>query len=116
MSHLAVVTGGTRGIRVYCQSIKNKVLLLLLIFLVIMKLQKLWKSNMVSKTKRWNVADFEDCRRAIKEIEEEYKQPVSILVNNAGITKDKMLHKMSHQDWNDVITLISILALICQVT
>lgn len=54
------------------------------------------------KTKRWNVADFEECRKAVKEIEEEFKKPVSILVN-AGITKDKMLHRTSHQDWNDVI-------------
>ncbi len=55
------------------------------------------------KTKCWNVADFEEGRKSVKVIEEEFKKPVSILVNNAGITKDKMLHRMSHQDWNDVI-------------
>lgn len=104
MSHLAVVTGGTRGIgESITKELKNKDFIVIANFFSNHEAAKAMEEQYGIKTKRWNVADFEDCRRAIKEIEEEYKQPISILVNNAGITKDKMLHKMSHQDWNDVI-------------
>ncbi|WP_395476986.1 SDR family oxidoreductase [Rickettsia endosymbiont of Pantilius tunicatus] len=104
MSHLAVVTGGTRGIgKSIAEELKNKGFTVIANFFSNYEAAKAMEEQYGIKAKRWNVADFEDCRRAIKEIEEEYKQPVSILVNNAGITKDKMLHKMNHQDWNDVI-------------
>jgi acetoacetyl-CoA reductase len=49
-----------------------------------------------------NVGDFADCERAVKEVEAELG-PVDVLVNNAGITRDAMLHKMTPEQWNDVI-------------
>ena len=49
-----------------------------------------------------NVGDFDDCHRAVQEVEAKLG-PVEILVNNAGITRDGMLHKMSKEQWNDVI-------------
>ena len=49
-----------------------------------------------------NVGDFEDCKRAVAEVEAELG-PIDVLVNNAGITRDAMLHKMTPQQWNDVI-------------
>ncbi len=49
-----------------------------------------------------NVGDFDDCVRAVKEVEAKLG-PVEILVNNAGITRDAMLHKMSKEQWNEVI-------------
>lgn len=49
-----------------------------------------------------NVGDFDDCDRAVKEVQAKLG-PVEILVNNAGITRDGMLHKMSKEQWNDVI-------------
>lgn len=104
MSRLAIVTGGTRGIgESISKELKNKGFTVIANFFSNHEAEKAMEEQYGIKSKRWNVSDFEDCRRAIKEIEEEYKQPVSILVNNAGMTKDKMLHKMSHQDWNDVI-------------
>jgi len=53
--------------------------------------------------KKWDVADFHACERAIAEIEQELGRNISILVNNAGITRDSMLHKMSPEYWNQVI-------------
>jgi len=104
MSKLAIVTGGTRGIgKSIAEALKNKGFTVVANFFSNYEAAKLMEETCGIKTKRWNVADFEECKRAVKEIEEEYKKPVSILVNNAGITKDKMLHKMSHQDWSDVI-------------
>ena len=49
-----------------------------------------------------NVGDFDDCVRAVKEVEAKLG-PVEILVNNAGITRDAMLHKMSKEQWTEVI-------------
>ncbi len=49
-----------------------------------------------------DVSDFESCRIMAKEIKEKSKT-VHILVNNAGITKDKTLKKMTLEEWTDVI-------------
>jgi acetoacetyl-CoA reductase len=49
-----------------------------------------------------NVGNFEDCARAVKEVEDKLG-PIDTLVNNAGITRDAMLHKMTPEQWNEVI-------------
>ena len=49
-----------------------------------------------------NVGNFDDCARAVKEVEEALG-PIDTLVNNAGITRDAMLHKMTPEQWNEVI-------------
>jgi acetoacetyl-CoA reductase len=51
---------------------------------------------------RGNVGEFEDCRKAVAEVEAELG-PIDVLVNNAGITRDAMLHKMTPEQWNEVI-------------
>jgi len=49
-----------------------------------------------------NVIDAARCDAVIKEIEEKFGA-VSILVNNAGITRDNLMMRMKDQDWQDVI-------------
>lgn len=49
-----------------------------------------------------NVTDAARCESAVKEIEEKFG-PVSILVNNAGITRDNLMMRMKDADWQDVI-------------
>jgi acetoacetyl-CoA reductase len=49
-----------------------------------------------------NVSSFADCAAAVKAVEAEFG-PIDVLVNNAGITRDAMLHKMSEEQWNEVI-------------
>jgi acetoacetyl-CoA reductase len=49
-----------------------------------------------------NVGEFADCERAVKAVEAELG-PIDVLVNNAGITRDAMLHKMTPEQWNEVI-------------
>jgi len=51
---------------------------------------------------RGNVGDFDDAARAVKLVEAELG-PIDVLVNNAGITRDAMLHKMTAEQWNEVI-------------
>jgi len=53
-------------------------------------------------TFKWSVADYDACTAGIKKVEEALG-PIDILVNNAGITRDAMFHKMTPQQWNEVI-------------
>ena len=50
----------------------------------------------------WNVADAGACAAGVAQVEATLG-PVEILVNNAGITRDAMLHKMSPRQWREVI-------------
>ncbi|MFT4014907.1 MAG: beta-ketoacyl-ACP reductase [Paracoccus sp. (in: a-proteobacteria)] len=54
------------------------------------------------KTYKWSVADYDACAAGIKQVEEELG-PIAVLVNNAGITRDSMFHKMTPQQWKEVI-------------
>ena len=51
---------------------------------------------------KFDVADFDACAVAVKKIEAEVG-PIDVLVNNAGITRDGMFHKMTKQQWDEVI-------------
>ncbi len=51
---------------------------------------------------QWDVRDYEACVKGIAGVEDSLG-PVEILVNNAGITRDAMFHKMSPQQWREVI-------------
>lgn len=50
----------------------------------------------------WNVADFDACHAGVAQVEARLG-PVEVLVNNAGITRDAMLHKMTADQWRLVI-------------
>ena len=52
---------------------------------------------------KWDVGDFEACKAGIARVEADLG-PVEVLVNNAGITRDGMLHRMTPENWRAVIT------------
>jgi acetoacetyl-CoA reductase len=54
------------------------------------------------KTYKWSVADYDACAAGIKQVEADLG-PVDVLVNNAGITRDAMFHRMTREQWKDVI-------------
>ncbi|MDH3668046.1 MAG: acetoacetyl-CoA reductase [Paracoccaceae bacterium] len=52
---------------------------------------------------KWSVADYDACAEGIAKVEADLG-PVEILVNNAGITRDGMFHRMTREQWNEVIS------------
>ena len=51
---------------------------------------------------KWDVSDYQACSRGVEQVEGELG-PVEVLVNNAGITRDAMFHKMTPEQWNEVV-------------
>ena len=51
---------------------------------------------------KWDVGDFEACRRGVAQVEADLG-PIEVLINNSGITRDGMLHRMTPENWRAVI-------------
>ncbi|NCO87422.1 MAG: acetoacetyl-CoA reductase [Rhodobacterales bacterium] len=54
------------------------------------------------RTYKWDVSHYDDCAKGVAQVEAELG-PIDVLVNNAGITRDAPFHKMTPQQWNEVI-------------
>jgi acetoacetyl-CoA reductase len=62
-----------------------------------------FSKNTGIKTYKFDAGYFESCQKAVQEIENDLGSNVDIVVNNAGITRDKFFHKMAPEDWSAVI-------------
>ena len=103
MTRVAVVTGGTRGIgKAISVGLKNAGY----------KVAANYAGNDEAAAKfskvtgiaayKFDVGDFEACQRGMKQVEADLG-PIDIVVNNAGITRDGTLQKMTFEQWNAVI-------------
>ncbi|WP_027263278.1 acetoacetyl-CoA reductase [Sedimentitalea nanhaiensis] len=54
------------------------------------------------KTYKWNVADYDESKAGISQVEADLG-PIDVVVANAGITRDAPFHKMSPEQWKEVI-------------
>lgn len=54
------------------------------------------------RTYKWDVSNYDDCAKGVRQVEADLG-PVDVLVNNAGITRDAPFHKMTPQQWHEVI-------------
>jgi acetoacetyl-CoA reductase len=52
---------------------------------------------------KWDVGNFEACAKGVAEVTKALG-PIDVLVNNAGITRDAMLHKMTPEQWREVMS------------
>jgi acetoacetyl-CoA reductase len=103
MSRVAMVTGGTRGIGyAVVQRLKADGFKVAAGYAGNEEAAKACSRDLEVMVVKGNVGQFEDCARAVKEVEGELG-PIDVLVNNAGITRDAMLHKMTPDQWNEVI-------------
>lgn len=104
MSKLAVVTGGIRGIGAAISiALKSEGYEVIANYERNHQLAEEFSKKYGVKTIAWNVANFAECKKHVEEIEQEYGEYISILINNAGITRDSMLHKMEVLQWEEVI-------------
>lgn len=103
MSHTAIVTGGTRGIgaaiSVALSEDGHKVAAT---YAGNDEAAEAFKTQTGISVYRFDVADFDQCAESVSRIETDLG-PVSILVNNAGITRDGTLHRMDFEQWNAVL-------------
>jgi acetoacetyl-CoA reductase len=103
MSKTALVTGGTRGIgRAIVERLKADGFKVAAGYAGNEEAAKACAHELDVMIVKGNVGQFDDCARAVKEVEAELG-PIDVLVNNAGITRDAMLHKMTPEQWNEVI-------------
>lgn len=104
MSRLALVTGGIQGIgaaiskllkksgyEVAANYVSNDVV------------ARQFEEETGIKTFKWDVSDYGDCESSVAKIEQIFGKHIEILVNNAGIVRDAMLHKSELADWQKVI-------------
>lgn len=104
MSKLAIVTGGTRGIgAAISEKLSKHGMQVIANYYSNDEAARNFHHSTGITIKKWNVANHEHCKQAVEEIEQQFGAGVSVLVNNAGITQDKMLHQMSFQEWQAVI-------------
>jgi acetoacetyl-CoA reductase len=100
---VALVTGGTRGIgRAITERLRSDGFSVAAGYAGNEEAARSCASELGVMIVKGNVGDFEDCGRAVRQVEAELG-PIDVLVNNAGITRDAMLHKMTPQQWNEVI-------------
>jgi len=107
---IALVTGGTGGIgSAICMELSNTDHQVVAGYYPPEKeIAEAWREKMKSKgydisLVSGDVADFESASKAVQSVEKEFG-PVDVLVNAAGITRDKTLKKMELEQWNAVIS------------
>ena len=103
MARVAIVTGGTRGIgRAICEALKADGLKVVANFAGDEEKAQAFSDQTGIPARKWDVGDHEAAIAGCRKIEED-SGPIDVLVNNAGITRDGTLLKMSFEDWHDVI-------------
>lgn len=100
---IALVTGGTRGIgEAISVALKNADYEVVATYHGNESAAQSFERQNRIKTYKWDVSSTQACRDGVDRIASEVG-PIDILVNNAGITRDSMFHKMSEDQWHQVI-------------
>jgi acetoacetyl-CoA reductase len=103
MARVAVVTGGSRGIgAAISKALKAAGCKVAATYAGNDEAAAKFKAETGINVYKWDVSSYEACVAGLKQVEADLG-PVEILVNNAGITRDAMFHKMTPAQWNDVI-------------
>ncbi len=103
MARTALVTGGSRGIGAAISvALKNAGYNVAANYAGNDEAAQKFKAETGIPVYKWSVAEYDACVAGIKQVEAEVG-PIDVLVNNAGITRDAMFHKMTLQQWREVI-------------
>jgi acetoacetyl-CoA reductase len=103
MTRVAIVTGGTRGIgEAISLALRDMGMTVAANYAGNAEKAKAFTERTGIKSFRWDVSEFDACQAGAAQVEAEFG-PVDVLVNNAGITRDGTLMRMTYQDWKEVI-------------
>jgi acetoacetyl-CoA reductase len=103
MSRVALVSGGTRGIGAAISvALKAAGYRVAANFAGNEEKAKAFHDETGIPVFKWDVSSYQACVDGIAKVEAEIG-PIEVLVNNAGITRDGMFHKMTPEQWNEVI-------------
>jgi acetoacetyl-CoA reductase len=103
MARVALVTGGTRGIgAAISKALKAGGYKVAANYGGNDEAAQKFKAETGIPVYRWDVSSYDACAEGIKKVEAELG-PIDVLVNNAGITRDTMFHRMKPEQWTAVI-------------
>ncbi len=103
MSRIALVTGGSRGIgAAISTALQAAGCTVAATYAGNDEKAAAFTAETGIKTYKWDVSDYDACAAGIAAVEADLG-PIDILVNNAGITRDAQFHKMSRDQWTDVM-------------
>jgi len=103
MSRVAIVTGGTRGIgEAISLALHDLGMTVVANYAGNEQKAREFSERTGIKSYKWDVGDHQACLEGCAQVASDLG-PVDVVVNNAGITRDGVLQKMSFDDWNEVI-------------
>ena len=103
MARVAIVTGGTRGIgEAISVALKEAGMLVAANYAGNDDKARAFTERTGIQAFKWDVGDFNACAEGVGQVESSLG-PVDVLVNNAGITRDATILKMTPEMWDDVI-------------
>src|SRR6202521_5087680 len=103
MARVAMVTGGTRGIgAAISKALQAAGYKVAANYAGNEEAAQKFKSETGIAVYKWDVSSYAACAAGMKKIEADLG-PVDVLLNNAGITRDSMFHRMKPEQWSAVI-------------
>jgi acetoacetyl-CoA reductase len=103
MARVALVTGGTRGIGAAISAVLNQQgRIVIANYAGNDNAAAAFHQETGIRIAKFDVGQFEECQHAVRQLTEDLG-PIEILVNNAGITRDGTLQRMSRDMWEAVI-------------
>jgi len=103
MARVALVTGGSRGIgAAISKALQAAGYKVAAVYHGNDEAAQKFKAETGIAVFKWDVSSFDACAEGVKKVEAEIG-PVEVLVNNAGITRDTMFHRMKPEQWTAVI-------------
>src|SRR5882672_4257862 len=103
MARVAVVTGGTRGIgAAVSKALKAAGYNVAANYGGNDEAAAKFKAETGINVYKWDVSSYDSCVEGIRQVTADLG-PVEVLVNNAGITRDSMFHRMKPEQWLAVL-------------
>ena len=103
MARTALVTGGSRGIgAAISKALKEAGYNVAATYAGNDEAAAAFTEETGIKTYKWNVADYDESKAGLEKVESEVG-PIDVVVANAGITRDAPFHKMTPEQWHQVI-------------